>query len=324
MTTTVTAEVVLKSARESYRDLLVSLMPENERLVCVDSDTGLFNGVDFGAAARRYLNLGISEQSMMGSAAGLAKSGRMPFVNTMATFASSRAVEAVKIDIALNRLPVRIVATHAGLSAGHLGPTHHCLEDLAVMRQLPGMTVVAPADASSTEDLIRQSLDHDGPVYFRLGRHATPELAHGEPVVLGRAQRLAEGGDVTIVACGTEPVRLALEATAALATQGVHATVLNMHTVKPLDTDALLEAAATTKGLVTVEEAWRTGGLGSAVLETVADAGSRVPVTRIGVADRFMSGSGNHASLLSEAGITGSAVVAAAVAIYADLTRPAR
>ncbi|MEU5690223.1 transketolase C-terminal domain-containing protein [Actinosynnema sp. NPDC020468] len=313
--TAVTGQVVSRASREAYRDRLVTLMARDERVVCLDSDTGLFTGVDFGQAARRYLNLGISEQNLMGSAAGLARGGRMPFVNTMAAFASSRAVEAVKIDIALNRVPVRIVATHGGLSAGHLGPTHHCLEDLAVMRALPNMTVVVPADASATEELIAQSLDHDGPVYFRLGRHATAELGRGGPVELGRAQRLAEGDDVTVVACGTEPVRFALEAADELAAEGVRATVLNTHTVKPLDAEAVLDAASTTRGVVTVEEAWRAGGLGSAVLEVLADAGLAVPVTRVGVADRFVSGTGKHLGLLARAGVTTAAVADAARAV---------
>ncbi|GAB3887264.1 transketolase family protein [Kibdelosporangium lantanae] len=275
-------------------------------MVCLDSDTGLFAGVDFGPAADRYVNLGIAEQNLMGVAAGLAKSGMVPFVNTMAAFASTRAAEAVKIDIAYPGLPVRIVATHAGLSAGHLGSTHHCLEDLAFMRLLPGMTVVVPGDAAGTATAVRQAVDVPGPVYLRLGRAATPDLPAGaRPPEFGRAQVLRTGTDVTIVACGPYPVRYALAAATELSTQDISATVLNMHTVKPLDVDALRG----THTVVTVEEHWAAGGLGSAVAEALGP--TRARVARVGVADRFVSVAGSHEYLLAEAGITADAVASA-------------
>lgn len=163
-----------RSAREVYRDTVAELLPREDRLVVLDSDTGLFGGVDFGAGAERYLNIGIAEHTLMGAAAGLAREGRIPLVNTMAAFASSRALEAVKLDIALGNLPVLIAATHSGVSAGHLGPTHHALEDLATLRVLPHMTVVVPGDPAQTAELLRQALALGGPVYFRLGRGATP------------------------------------------------------------------------------------------------------------------------------------------------------
>ncbi|MGA5068061.1 hypothetical protein ACPB9E_30505 [Streptomyces exfoliatus] len=164
-----------RPAREVYRDTLAGLLADDERLTCLDSDTGLFSPVDWGDEAGRYINLGIAEQNLMGAAAGLARSGRIPCVNTMATFAATRAVGAVKLDIALNNLPVRIAATHSGLSAGHLGSTHHSLEDLAVVRLLPHMTVLVPADAAAAEEMVRASVDLPGPVYLRLGRrHPRP------------------------------------------------------------------------------------------------------------------------------------------------------
>ncbi len=302
-----------RATRDAYRDLMAQLLAREEKWVCLDSDTGLFNGVDFEDAARRYVNLGIAEQNLMGAAAGLARDGWVPFVNTMATFASSRAVESVKIDIALNNLPVRIVATHAGLAAGHLGSTHHCLEDLAVMRLLPNMTVLVPADAASTEELIRQSAAIPGPVYVRLGRKATAPVPETEaPVRLGHAQVLAEGGDVVLVACGPHPVLMALEAAGELAAHGIGATVLNMHTIKPFDSRTLLAAAHGARGVVTVEEHWRSGGLGSLVAETLADSDRPLGVRRIGVDDRFVSGNGNQDYLLDQAGITPGAVVDAA------------
>ncbi|MFE0048028.1 transketolase family protein [Streptomyces albireticuli] len=295
--------------REVYRDVLAGLMPADERLVCLDSDTGLFSGVDWGTAADRYVNLGIAEQNLMGVAAGLAKSGRVPFVNTMSTFASTRAVEAVKLDIALNDLPVRIAATHSGLSAGHLGSTHHSLEDLAVMRMLPNMTVLVPADAAATEELVRACAGIPGPVYLRLGRGATEDLPAGaEPLRVGRAQRLREGDDVTLVATGPYPVLAALEAAEELAVEGVEAAVLNMHTVKPLDTAALTAAARTTRAVVTVEEHWAAGGLGSAVAEVVAELGAGCPVLRVAVGDSFAAGTGGQRHLLERNGITAAAV----------------
>ncbi|GAA3169231.1 MULTISPECIES: transketolase family protein [Streptomyces] len=297
-----------RAAREIYRDVLVELAGEDERYVCLDSDTGLFSATSWGEAARRYLNLGIAEQNLMGVAAGLARSGRIPFVNTMATFAATRALEAVKLDIAWNNLPVRIAATHGGLSAGHLGSTHHALEDLAVMRMLPNMTVLVPADGPATESLVRACAQLPGPVYLRLGRGATPALASPEPVRIGVAQSLREGADVTLIATGPDPVRTAVEAADELAGDGIDAAVLNMHTVKPLDRQAIVTAATRTRGIVTVEEHWAAGGLGSAVAEVVAGLGVACPVRRVAVADRFAAGTGGHRHLLARNGISGAAV----------------
>ncbi|RFU39959.1 hypothetical protein DZF91_19605, partial [Actinomadura logoneensis] len=205
------AEPRPRSAREAYSAVLPELMLADERLYCLDSDTGLFDPDAFAAVPGRYLNLGIAEQSLMGTAAGLAASGKVPFVTTMATFAATRALEAIKIDIVYNALPVRIVATHGGLAAGHLGPTHHALEDLAVMRALPGLTVVVPADADQAEAAVRQSAALPGPVYVRLGRKATPDVGGGA-FEIGRAQWLRRGRDVAVIACGPRPVLAALAA----------------------------------------------------------------------------------------------------------------
>lgn len=298
-----------RAAREVYRDVLVELAGEDERYVCLDSDTGLFSATSWGEAARRYLNLGIAEQNLMGVAAGLARSGRIPFVNTMAAFAATRALEAVKLDIALNNLPVRIVATHGGLSAGHLGSTHHALEDLAVMRMLPNMTVLVPADASAAEHLVRTAAQLPGPVYLRLGRGATPSLPTGsEPLRIGAAQSLRRGSDVTLIATGPHPVLTAIEAAGELAAAGIDAAVLNMHTVKPLDREAITTAATRTRAIVTIEEHWAAGGLGSAVAEVVAELGVACPVRRVAVADRFAAGTGGQRHLLARNGISAAAV----------------
>ncbi|GAA1739698.1 transketolase family protein [Luedemannella helvata] len=295
------------SSREAYRDTLTELMPGDERLVCLDSDTGLFSNVDFGSAAGRYLNVGIAEHTLMGAAAGLARSGRMPFVNTMAAFASARALDAVKVDIALTNAPVRIAATHSGVSAGHLGPTHHALEDLAVMRTLPNMTVVVPADAAQTRELVRQSLGVPGPVYLRLGRNATPDLPAGPPPCLGTVQQVRAGTDVAIVACGPYPVLAAIEAADLLHRDGISAAVLNAHTVKPLDTATILAAASVTGLVVTVEEHWAAGGLGSAVAEALSGT-LPVPVHRVAMPDSFVGVAGGQRFLLDKAGITSTAI----------------
>lgn len=175
------------STRLAYRDALVTAMGANERIVCLDTDTGLFAGVDFGPASDRYLNLGIAEQNALSLAAALALDGWRPHVITMAAFAESRAAEAVKIDVALNAAPVCIAATHAGLSSGTLGPTHHALSDLAVMRVLPNMTVLVPADADAAGALVGQLAALTGPVYLRLGRLATDPLPASAPPVIGES-----------------------------------------------------------------------------------------------------------------------------------------
>ncbi len=296
-----------RSGREAYRDLLKTLVAANERLVCLDSDTGLFTRADFPEATQRYVNVGIAEHTMMGAASGLAREGRMPVVNTMAAFASSRAIEAVKIDIALGNLPVRIVATHSGVSAGHLGPTHHALEDLAAMRVLPNMTVVVPADAEATEELFTQALGLPGPVYMRLGRHATAPVPVRGRLVLGQAQTLRWGGDITLAACGALPVLMAIEAADILSSQGISATVMNVHTVKPLDVPALAAAASITGTVITIEEHWQVGGFGSAVAEALS-ALSSARVLRMGMPDEFVPVAGSQEYLLARAGITAASI----------------
>jgi transketolase len=300
-------------SREAYRDVLVKLMADDPRLYCLDSDTGLFSGVDFGPAADRYVNLGIAEQNLMGVAAGLAASGKIPFVNTMATFATTRALESLKVDVAYAGLPVRIAATHAGLSAGHLGPTHHALEDLAIMRALPGFTVVTPADATAAEEAVAQSLELPGPVYLRLGRKATPPLEAG-PTVLGRAQRLRDGADLAVFACGPHPVLASLAAADRLAAGGVRASVLNVHTLKPLDTEAIVAAVRGVRAAVTVEEHWRSGGLGGAVAEVLAEH-APTRLARVGVPDEFATVVGGPEHLLDHYGITGERIAATALSL---------
>ncbi|MEV6806281.1 transketolase C-terminal domain-containing protein [Streptomyces sp. NPDC051132] len=297
-----------RATREAYRDRLLALLGRHPELICLDSDTGLFSADHATAAGEQYLNLGIAEHNLMGMAAGLAACGRMPYVNTMAAFAASRALEAIKIDIAYNRLPVRIMATHGGLAAGHLGPTHQALEDLAVLRVLPGMTVVVPADAAATEAFVEQSVHLPGPLYVRLGRKATPPLPAAPPPVIGKAQTLRQGDDVVLACCGPYPVLACLAAADALAGHGVEATVLNLHTLRPLDTEALVAAARPARLVVTLEEHWRAGGLGGAVAETLAEA-APTRVLRLGVPDRFVDTVGNQEHLVEHYDLTAERVV---------------
>jgi transketolase len=305
-------------ARVAYRDLLTAIMASDERVYCLDTDTGLFTGADFGAAASRYVNLGIAEHNLMGVAAGLAASGKIPFVNTMATFAATRALEAVKIDIAYAGLPVRIVATHGGLAAGHLGPTHHSLEDLAIMRALPGFTVIVPADAAAAQEAVAQSLEAPGPVYIRLGRSATPPI-EGGPTTLGQAQRLRGGSDIAIFTCGPYPTVAALRAADQLAVHGVQAAVINMHTIKPLDTAAVLAEARRMPALITVEEHWRCGGLGGVIAETLCEH-APTRLARIGMPDTFAQVAGDQPYLLEFYGISEQQVTDTALALLSDGT----
>lgn len=297
-----------RATRVVYRDTLLSLLARHPELICLDTDTGLFGAEHAASVGAQYLNLGIAEHNLMGMAAGLAASGRVPFVNTMAAFATSRALEFIKIDIAYNRLPVRIMATHGGLAAGHLGPTHQALEDLAVMRALPGMTVVVPADGAATQAFVEQSVSLPGPLYVRLGRKATPPLPAAAPPVIGQAQTLRQGGDVVLACCGPYPVLACLAAADILAARGIEATVLNVHTLRPLDTAALVAAARPAGLVVTVEEHWRCGGLGGAVAEVLAEE-APTRVLRIGMPDQFVDVVGNQEYLIDHYGITTEQVV---------------
>lgn len=297
-----------RATREAYRDTLLPLLKRHPELICLDSDTGLFSAEHAAAAGDQYLNLGIAEHALIGVGAGMAASGLVPFVNTMAAFAASRTLEAIKIDVAYNRLPVRIMATHGGLAAGHLGPTHHALEDLAVLRVLPEMTVVVPADATATEAFVEQSLHLTGPLYVRLGRKPSPSLPAAPPPVIGQAQTLREGGDVLLASCGPYPVNGCLAAADVLAGQGIEATVLNVHTLRPFDTETLAAAARPASLVVTLEEHWCTGGLGGAVAEALAEA-APTRVLRLGVPDQFVDEVGDQEHLVTHYELTAERVV---------------
>lgn len=299
--------------RAAYRATLLDLARADGRIWCLDSDMGGLEKQFQAELPDQYVDVGIAEANLMSFAAALASSGVLPFANTMAAFASARALEQVKLDIAYHNLPVRIVATHSGFSAAHYGPTHHATQDLAVMRSMPNMTVLAPADAAETARLVEAAAYLPGPVYIRLGRDAADPIHDGEPVI-GRAVQLRAGGDVTIAAAGSVPVRAALDAAQMLAGQGIHARVLNLHTIKPLDVPALVAAAAETAGVVTVEDHSVFGGLGGAVAEALAEH-HPTRVRRVGIADVFCQRPGTHAEQLAAAGVSPAHVVSAALAV---------
>ncbi len=310
------------SCRDAYRRELLELARDDERVVCLDADTGMWDAASVAGLGERYLATGIAEATMMSVAAGLAASGRLPFVTTMATFATTRAAEQVKIDIALHGLPVRIAGTHSGLSAGHLGPTHHALEDLALMRALPGMTIVVPADPDSAARATHAIHGIAGPAYLRLDRAAVPFPETTATFRLGQARTLRSGDDIAIVACGPHPVAMAVAATDVLAAQGIGARTLDLHTLRPFDVAAVVLAARETGRIVTVEEHAAGGGLGDAVCEVVAE---HAPcwVRRIAARPRVGAPVGNHEHLLSAAGISATAIVAAAQDLLrAGRTRP--
>jgi transketolase len=297
------------SDRETYRKTLLELARGDARIYCLDSDMGGLETSFQDHLPQQYVDLGIAEANLMTVAAALAKMGKLPFVNTMAAFASSRAYEQVKIDIAYNNLPVRIVATHGGLAAAYLGPTHHAQQDFAAMRALPNMTVMTPADAVETAKMIAAAAYLPGPAYVRLGRNRTDLVYSADyEFTVGRAVELRPGSDVTIVAAGSYPVLAALGAHERLAARGVSARVLNMHTLKPLDEEALVRAARETRAIVTVEDHSILGGLGGAVAETLAE---RAPawLRRVGIADAFCDRVGDHRQLIESYGVDATHLV---------------
>ncbi|WP_212995800.1 transketolase family protein [Winogradskya consettensis] len=303
------------ATRDVYRRTLLDLARRDPLVFCVDTDTGGLETTFGTELPGRYINVGIAEANLMGVSAGLAATGLRPYAHTLSGFAAARACEQLKVDIAGNNLPVRVVVTHGGLSSGHYGPTHHAVDDLAILRTMPNLTIVVPADAAETEQAVLATADLPGPVLIRLGRAATPLVHDTVPeFVPGRAAQLRDGDDVTIVATGPHPVLMALRAHDELAALGISARVLNMHTIKPLDTAALLRAARETAGIVTVEDHLVIGGLGAAVCEVVTQD-APVRVRRIGVPDRFIDRVGDEHDLLVAAGVSTERIVAQGLAL---------
>jgi transketolase len=277
-----------QSAREVYGKKLVELGAERKDIVVLTADLLASNKLgEFQMAfPDRFFNVGVAEANMMGIAAGLALEGWVPFVSTFATFASMRACEQVRTDIAYVNLPVKIIATMSGVSGGAAGPTHSGIEDMGIMRGMPNMTVIAPSDPLQMTQFVEEALEVPGPVYIRLGRGDDPVIYHDQKIEIGKAIVAREGSDVTIVACGTV-MRDALEARQQLENDGVSVRVLDVHTVKPIDTEAVVAAAKETGHVVTVEDHLTTGGLGSAVAEVLAESGTSCRFKRLGIPDTF-------------------------------------
>jgi transketolase len=306
------------ATREAYGKALAALAKENERIVVLDADLSKSTKTaDFAQVApERFFNVGIAEQNMAGVAAGLATAGKIPFISSFAVFASGRAFEQIRNSIAYPALNVKIAATHAGISVGEDGGSHQSIEDIALMRVLPNMTVLSPADGPEAELAVRAAVEHPGPVYLRLGRLALPQI-HGENYQfrLGRGVLELAGRDIVIFATGMM-VSHALEAATLLAEEGISAAVANIHTIKPLDTEFVLEQAALCGAALSVEEASIIGGLGSAIAETLLEGGCHAPFLRLGVADQFGQ-SGSPAALLKHYGLTPIPIAMQAKAVLA-------
>lgn len=305
------AEAVKKATRESYGEALKELAGQYEDLVVLDADlaaatkTGIFKK----EYPDRFFDCGIAEANMMGVAAGLAACGKIPFASTFAMFAAGRAYEIVRNSIGYPHLNVKIGATHAGISVGEDGATHQCNEDIALMRTIPGMTIINPCDDVEAKAAVKAALDFNGPVYMRFGRLAVPVINDRETYKfeLGKGVVIRDGSDVTIVATGLM-VNEAVIAAEALANDGISARVVNIHTIKPLDKELICKCAAETGVIVTAEEHSVIGGLGSAVADAVTER-CPVPVIKIGVNDEY-GHSGPAAELLKEFGLSSENIIA--------------
>lgn len=298
------------ATREAYGQALVRLGEIKENIVVMDADLSKSTKtVEFAKRfPERFFDMGIAEQNLMGTAAGLSLSGKIPFASTFAIFATGRAFEQIRNSIAYPKLNVKIAATHAGLTVGEDGASHQATEDLAIMRALPNMTVLVPADGVETEKAVFAAVEHQGPVYLRLGRPGVPVLYDDTyDFRIGKADLLRPGEDVGIVAAGYM-VSIALEAAVELEKEGIQAAVLNASTIKPLDEEAVIGLARETGLLVTAEEHNIIGGLGSAVAEVVSER-YPVPVYRVGLRDVFGE-SGTPAELLEKYGLDKKGLVA--------------
>ena len=303
------SEVKKIATRDSYGNALAELGTEHDNVVVLDADLAAATktGVFKKAHPDRFIDCGIAESNMIGVAAGLATTGKVPFASSFAMFAAGRAFEQVRNSVGYPHLNVKIGATHAGISVGEDGATHQCNEDIALMRTIPGMVVINPADDVEARAAVRAAYEHQGPVYMRFGRLAVPVI-NDRPdykFELGKGVVLREGKDLTIIATGL-PVSNCLEAAEKLAADGIDAKVINIHTIKPLDEELVVAAAKETGKVVTVEEHSIIGGLGGAVCECLAEK-APVPVKRIGINDVYGE-SGPAVALLEKYGLDAAGI----------------
>lgn len=296
------------ATRQSYGEALVSLGKENDQVVVLDADLSGATKTNLFAKEfpKRFFNVGIAEQNLMATAAGLSTFGKIPYASTFAVFAAGRAYEQIRTSICYPNLNVKICATHAGITVGEDGATHQMLEDLSLMRTLPNMMVLSTSDDTQTRWAVKEIAKIQGPVYLRLCRLATPVIYdEGEKFEIGKAVQIGEGTDGTVIATGVT-VAEAIQAKEELAKEGIQIRVLDMHTIKPIDREAIVKAAKETKKIVTVEDHNIIGGLGSAVCEVLAEE-YPTKVTRMGIHDCFGK-SGPAEALMKEFGIDQTAI----------------
>ncbi len=279
------------TAAEIYGDVLTQLGAQRPEIVALSADLAKSTKIGkFGEKfPDRFFNVGIAEQNMFGVGAGLALAGFIPFISTFAVFSSMRAGEQVRTDICYQKLNCKIIATHSGISFGQAGTTHHCTEDLAIMRSFANMTVIAPADGFETAKAVQASVDWKGPVYIRIGRGFEPRVYKDDKFdfEIGKARVMREGTDVTVIACGTPLVGAVDAADFLKKNDKLSVRVLNMHTIKPIDKAAIEKAVTETRRIITFEDHSIIGGLGSAVAEVIGDLGKGCAFKRVGIPDEF-------------------------------------
>ncbi|MCL1788971.1 MAG: transketolase family protein [Oscillospiraceae bacterium] len=299
------SDVSKKSTREGYGEGLIELYKTRPDMVVLDADLAAATktGVFAKAHPKRFFNCGIQEQNMMGVAAGIATTDKLVFASSFAMFAAGRAFEIIRNSIAYPKLNVKIGATHGGISVGEDGASHQCNEDIALMRVMPNMTIINPADSVEAKAATLAMANHHGPAYLRFGRLAAPVFndENQYQFELGKGVQLRDGNDITIIATGLM-VSESLLAHEELAGQGIHARIINIHTIKPIDKEIIIKAAKETGKVITVEEHSVIGGLGSAVCDILAES-CPVPVKKIGVEDVFGC-SGSAVELLKKFGLT--------------------
>jgi transketolase len=302
----------MKATRDAYGETLAQLGEENRDIVVLDADlSGSTKTAVFGKKfPDRFFNMGIAEADMVGTAAGLAAAGKIPFVSTFAIFAAGRAWEQIRQSVAYPKANVKIVPTHGGVTVGEDGGSHQSVEDIAIMRAIPNMTVIVPADAVETREAIRAAAAYKGPVYIRLGRNKVPALFNDDHrFAMGKGCELASGNDLTFITTGLMTAQ-ALQASIQLEKEGISARVIHIATIKPLDHELVLKAARETGAIVTAEEHSVVGGLGSAVAELLAEQQPTL-LKRVGIHDRFGT-SGKAEELLKYFGLTPEDLVEAA------------
>ena len=303
------------ATRDGFGEEIVALGRENRNILVVDADIGKSckTGAFRKELPEQYLNVGIAEQNCAGVAAGLATCGKIPFVVTYAAFGSMRMVEMIRQEICYPHLNVKIACSHGGVTPANDGASHQAIEDMGILRTIPNMTVIMPADYYSAKKLVRAAAEFDGPVYLRFTRDAVPVIYDEDAqFTIGKANKLREGKDVAIIANG-DTVRLAIQAAALLEAEGIQARVLDMHTIKPLDEEAVMECIENIGRIITVEDHNILNGLGSAVCELAAEAG-KGKVRRLGIQDQFGM-SAPYERLLAMNGVTVENIVDSAKAL---------